>query len=98
MSDGNVSDNSGKQKRTRFDTLAAPSEETVRQTRGSPIVAARDHINSHAVTLHDKLANNVVRCTADFMTRRQNLHFKIFSQHKLKNDNEYIPKSSQINL
>ena len=40
----------------------------------------------------------VVRCAADFMTRRQNLHYKIASQHKLKSDTEYIPKSAQIKL
>ena len=32
------------------------------------------------------------------MTRRQNLHYKIAIQHKLKSDAEYIPKSSQIKL
>ena len=30
------------------------------------------------------------------MTRRQNLHYKIASQQKLKTDKEYIPKSAQI--
>ena len=57
-----------------------------------------DHINSHAVTLHDKLAKIVFRCAADFMTRRKTLHYKISSQHKLKSDNEYVPKSAQIKL
>ena len=32
------------------------------------------------------------------MTRRQNLHYKIASQQKLKSDTEYIPKSVQIKL
>ena len=32
------------------------------------------------------------------MTRRQNLHYKIASQKKLKTDKEYIPKSAQIKL
>ena len=32
------------------------------------------------------------------MTRRQNLHYKIASQKKLKIDKEYIPKSAQIKL
>ena len=32
------------------------------------------------------------------MTRRQNLHYKIASQQKLKTDKEYIPKSAQIKL
>ena len=32
------------------------------------------------------------------MTRRQNLHYKIASQQKLKSDSEYIPKSSHIKL
>ena len=32
------------------------------------------------------------------MTRRQNLHYMIASQHKLKSDSEYIPKSAQIKL
>ena len=32
------------------------------------------------------------------MTRRQNLHYKIASQHKLKSDAKYIPKSAQIKL
>ena len=88
MSDGNASDDSGRQKRTRFATLAAPSEETIKKTRGSPIAAAQDHVNSHTGTLHDKLAKIVVRCSADFMTRRQNLHYKIASQQKLKTDKE----------
>ena len=98
MSDGNASNDSGRQKRTRFTTLAATSEETIKKTRGSPIAAARDHVNSHAGTLHDKLAKIVFRCAADFMTRRQNLHYKIASKKKLKTDKEYIPKSAQIKL
>ena len=32
------------------------------------------------------------------MTRRQNLHYKISSQHKLKSGDEYVPKSAQIKL
>ena len=50
------------------------------------------------MTLHDKLAIIVVRYAADFMTRLQNLHYKIASQHKLKSDAKYIPKSAQIKL
>ena len=98
MSNGNASDNSRRQKRTRFATPVLPSEVTVKQTRGSPITAARYHVTSHAGTLHDKLAKLVVRCAADFMTRRQNLHYNIASQQKLKSDSEYIPKSAQIKL
>ena len=30
--------------------------------------------------------------------RRQNLHYKIASQQKLKSDTEYIPKSAQIKM
>ena len=93
MSDGNASDDSGRQKRTRFATPSAPSEETVKKTRRSPITADRDHVNSYAGTLHNKLSKIV-----DFMTRRQNLHYKIASQKKLKSDTEYIPKSAQIKL
>ena len=44
------------------------------------------------------MAKIVVCCAADFMTRRQNLHFMIASQHKLKSDLEYIPKSAQKKL
>ena len=98
MSNGNASDESGRQKRTRFATLAATYEETARQTRGSSITAALDHVNSHTMTLHDKLAKTVVRCAADLMIRRQNLHYKISSQHKLKSGDEYVPKSAQIKL
>ena len=98
MSDGNVSDDSRRQKRSCFTTPAAPSEATVKQTRRSPISAAQDHVTSHAGTLHDKLAKIVVRCAADFMTRRQNLHYNILSQQKLKSDTEYFPKSAQIKL
>ena len=32
------------------------------------------------------------------MTQRQNLHYKIASQQKLKSYTEYIPKSAQIKL
>ena len=32
------------------------------------------------------------------MTRRQNLHYKIVSQHKLKSYTEYITKFAQIKL
>ena len=70
----------------------------IKKTRGSTIAAARVHVDSHAGTLHDKLAKIVVRCVADFMTRRQNLHYKIAIQQKLKTDKEYIPKYSQIKL
>ena len=98
MSDGNASDDSGRKKRTRFATPAARSEETIKKTRGSPTAAARDHVNSHAETLHNKLAKIVVCCAADFMPRRQNPHYKIASQQKLKSDTEYIPKSAHIKL
>ena len=98
MSDGKASDVSGRKKRTRFATPAALSEATIKKTRGSPIAAARDQVNSHAGTIHDKLAKIVVRCAADFMTRRQNLYYKIASQEKMKTDKEYIPKSAQIKL
>ena len=98
MSDGNASDDSWSQKRTRFTTPTAPSEVTIKKNRGSPIAAARDDVNSHARMLHNKLAKIVVRCAADFMTQRQNLHYKIASQKKLKTDKEYIPKSAQIKL
>ena len=98
MSAGNASDDSGRQKRIRFSTLDVASEETARQSHGSPIATAQYHVNSHAVTLQDKLAKIVVRCASDFMTRQQNLHYKIASQHKLKSDDKYIPKSAQIKL
>ena len=98
MSDGNASDDSGRQKRTRFATLAALSEAMIKKTRGSPIAVAREHVNSHAGTLHNKLAKTVVRCAAKFMTRQQNFHYKIASQNKFKSDSEYIPKSAQIKL
>ena len=98
MSDGNVSDDYGRQKRTRFATPAATSEVMIKKISRSPIAAARDHVDSYAGTLHDKLAKIVVSCAADFMTRRQNLHYKIASQQKLKTDKEYIPKSAQIKL
>ena len=62
--------------------MAATSEEMFKHTHGSPIAAARNHVTSHAGTLHDKLAKFVVRCAADFMTWRQNLHYKIASQQK----------------
>ena len=55
-------------------------------------------MDSHARTLHDKLAKIVVSCAADFMTRQQDLHYKIASHHKLKSDSEYIPKSAKIKL
>ena len=32
------------------------------------------------------------------MTRQQNLHYRIASEHKLKLDSEYIPKSAQIKM
>ena len=32
------------------------------------------------------------------MTRRQNLHYRISSQEKLKTEDEYVPKSTQIKL
>ena len=59
---------------------------------------ARDHVSFHAVTLHDKLANIVVCCAADFVMWRQNLHYKISSQQKLKTDDKYVTKSAQIRL
>ena len=45
-----------------------------------------------------ELGKIVVRCDADFMMRQQNLHYKIASQHKLKSDKKYVPKSAQIKL
>ena len=98
MSNGNASDDSGRQKRTHFATPAAPSGETIKKTRGSPISAAREHVNSHAGTLHNKVTKFFVHCAADFMTRRQNIQYNISSQHKVKSENEYVPKSSQIKL
>ena len=32
------------------------------------------------------------------MTRQQNLHYKIASQHKLKSENEYVPNPTHIKL
>ena len=93
-----MSDDSGRQKRKRFATTAAPSEEAVRQTRGSPIDVARDHVKYHATKLYDKLAKIVVRCASDFMTRRHNQHYKISSQHNLKSEGKYVPKSEHIKL
>ena len=98
MSEGNASDDSGRQKRTHFVTPPALSKVTVNQTRGSHIAAAQEHVNSYSGTLHNKLAKTVVRCAANFMTRRQNMYYKIASQQKLKSDTEYIPKSGQIEL
>ena len=98
MSDGNASDDSGRQNSTRFATPAAPSEVTIKKTHRSSIAAARYHVDSHAETLHNKLGKIVVRSAADFMLRQQNLHYKIASQHKLKTDKEYIPKSAHIKL
>ena len=59
MSDRNVSGDFGRQKRTRFAAPAAPSKATVKQNHGALISAACDHINFHAVTLHDKLAKTI---------------------------------------
>ena len=98
MSDRNASVNSGRQKRTRFATPEAPSEVTIKKTRRSPITTAQDHVNSHSGTLYDKMAKIVVRCTTDFMTRRQNLHHKIASKQNMKSESEYIPNSAQIRL
>ena len=98
MSNRNASDGSRRQKRTRFVAPVAPSEATVKQTHRSPIAENYNHVNFHTATLHDKLVKIVVRCAAYFMTRRQNLHYNIYSQHKLKTDNEYVPKSAQIKL
>ena len=98
MYDRKASDDSGRQKRTRFATPAAPSEATIKKTRGSSIAAARDHVDFHSRTLHDKLAKIVVHCAADFMTRQHNLDYKIASQQNLKTDKEYIPKSTHIKL
>ena len=98
MSNRNASDESRRQKRTRFAASAAPSEVTVLQKRGSPIAATQEHVNFHALKLHDKLEKIVVCCAAYFMKRSQNLHYKISSQQKMKTDNEYVPKSSQIKL
>ena len=44
------------------------------------------------------MTKKVVRCAADFMTRRQNIHYKFASHQKLKSVTEYIPKSAQIKL
>ena len=96
MSDRNASGDSGRHKRNHFATPEAPSEATVKQTRKSPIAADGYHVTYQAGTLHDKLAKIVVRCADDLMMRRQNLHYKIASQQKLKADTEYIPKSYQI--
>ena len=94
----NASEDSGRQKTTYYATPAAPSEVTVKLTRGSPISAARDHVTSHARTLHDKLAKIAVRCAANLMTWLQNLHYKIASKQMSKSDTEYIPKYTHIKL
>ena len=94
MSYRNASNESRRQKRTRFAIPEYPYEATFKQTRASPIAAALDHVVSHAGTLNDKLAKIVVCCTANFMARCQNLHYKIASQQRLKSDTEYIPKSA----
>ena len=50
------------------------------------------------MTHYDKLENIFVRCAADFITRRHNLHYKISSQHKLKSEDKYAPESAHIKL
>ena len=74
MSNGNESDDSRKQKRTRFATPEAPFDAMVKQTRASPITVAQDCVTSLAETLHDNLARIVFYCAANFMMRRQKLH------------------------
>ena len=70
----------------------------MKQSRRYTIAASCDHINFQTGTLHDKLKKIVVHCAADFVMRHQNLHYNISSQHKIKTDNEYVPKSYQIKL
>ena len=98
MSNRNTSEDDEIQKRSRVAAPSSPYEATVKHTCGSPILADRDHVNFHAVTLHDKLAKSVVRCAADFMTWRQNLHYNISCKKKLKTEDEYVPKYDNINL
>ena len=88
MSNKNSSDDSGRQKRTRF--------ATVKHTCILTSAADQYHVNFHVVTINDKLEMFFVFCTPYFMTWRQNLQYKVSSQQKLKTDDEYVPKSAHI--
>ena len=93
MSDGNASDDSGRNKRTRFtdsdpDTAAAAKPSATIQ---SPLGAAKKAVDAYARTLQPTLATIVVDAAADYLSQWATLFYKQRKFDQMTNDVALIP-------
>ena len=99
MSDGYASDDSGRNKRTRFtDDIAEDSAAKPSSSTQSPLGATKKSVDAHAATLQPTLATIVVDAAADYLSQRASLFYKQKTLDKMKNDADLIPRSAKIGL
>jgi hypothetical protein len=100
MSDGNASDDSGRNKRTRF-TDSDPEPATAAKpsaTTQSPLGAAKKAVDAYAKTLQPTLATIVVDAAADYLSQRATLFYKQRKFDQMTNDVALIPRSAKVEL
>ena len=99
MSDGNASDDSGRNKRTRFaDTTAEATAAKPSDSTQSPLSAAKKAVDAHAGTLHPELATIVVDAAAEYLSQRATLFYKQRKFDQMTNDVALIPRSARVEL
>ena len=77
MSDGNTSDDSGRNKRTRFtDTIPEIAAAKPSASTQSPLSAAKKAVDTYARTIQPTLATIVVDAAADYLSQRATLFYK----------------------
>jgi dimeric dUTPase (all-alpha-NTP-PPase superfamily) len=99
MSDGNASDDSGRNKRTRFtDTFPETAAAKPSSSTQSPLAAAKKAVDAYARTLQPTLATIVVDAAADYLSQRATLFYKQRKFDQMTNDVALIPRSAKVEL
>ena len=99
MSDGNASDDSGQNKRTRFtDTISDTAAAKPSSSTQSPLAAAKKAVDAYARTLQPTLATIVVDAAADYLSQRATLFYKQRKFDQMTNDVALIPRSAKVEL
>ena len=77
MSDGKASDDSGRNKRTRFtDTIPDTAAAKPSSSTQSPLGAAKKAVDAYTRTLQPTLATIVIDAAADYLSQRATLFYK----------------------
>ena len=100
MSDGNASDDSGRNKQTRFtdfdlDNAAAAKPSATTQP---PLGAAKKAVDAYVRTLQPTLATIVVDAAADYLSQRATLFYKQQKFDQMRIDVALIPRSAWVEL